>query len=48
MSEDPNRPRSVWWLTNMDTIGFRVALPVDEYPELIGLKPLVFKENQLK
>jgi formylglycine-generating enzyme required for sulfatase activity len=48
MSEDPNRPRSVWWLTKMDNIGFRVALPVDEYPELVGLKPMVWKENQLK
>lgn len=48
MSEDPNRPRSVWWLTNMDTVGFRVALPVNEYDELKDLKPLVLKQNQLK
>jgi formylglycine-generating enzyme required for sulfatase activity len=48
MSEDPNRPRSVWWLTKMDHIGFRVALPADEYPELVGLKPMVLKESQLK
>ena len=48
MSEDPNRPRSVWWLTKMDHIGLRVALPVDEYPELIDLKPMVIKQNQLR
>ena len=43
MDKDPNRPRSIWWLTEKDTIGFRVALPADEYPELRGLKPAVVK-----
>jgi formylglycine-generating enzyme required for sulfatase activity len=46
MGEDPQFPRSVWWLTKMDTIGFRVVLPVDEYPELIGLKPMVPKKGE--
>jgi formylglycine-generating enzyme required for sulfatase activity len=46
MGEDPQFPRSVWWLTKMDTIGFRVVLPVEEYPELIGLKPMVPKKGQ--
>ncbi len=43
MDKDPNRPRSIWWLTEKDTIGFRIALPADEYPELQGLKPAVVK-----
>jgi formylglycine-generating enzyme required for sulfatase activity len=43
MDKDPNRPRSIWWLTEKDTIGFRIALPADEYPELKGLKPAVVK-----
>ena len=43
MDKDPNRPRSIWWLTDRDTIGFRIALPADEYPELKGLKPAVVK-----
>jgi formylglycine-generating enzyme required for sulfatase activity len=43
MDKDPNRPRSIWWLTERDTIGFRIALPADEYPELLGLKPAVVK-----
>jgi len=43
MDKDPNRPRSIWWLTERDTIGFRIALPADEYPELRGLKPAVIK-----
>jgi formylglycine-generating enzyme required for sulfatase activity len=46
MREDPQFPRSVWWLTKMDMIGFRVALPVEEYPELVGLKPSVIKKGQ--
>jgi hypothetical protein len=43
MDKDPNRPRSIWWLTERDTIGFRIALPADEYPDLKGLKPAVVK-----
>ena len=30
----------------MDMIGFRVALPVEEYPELVGLKPAVVKKGR--
>ncbi len=46
MRKDPQFPRSVWWLTEMDMIGFRVALPVEEYPELVGLKPAVPKKGR--
>jgi formylglycine-generating enzyme required for sulfatase activity len=40
---DPNEPQSIWWLTKMDVIGFRVLLVEDEQPELIGLTPKVVK-----
>jgi len=40
---DPQEPQSIWWLTRMDVIGFRVVLAEDEQPELIGLKPKVVK-----
>ena len=43
MRKDPQSPRSIWWLTLMDQIGFRVCLPVDEQKDLIGLKPMVTK-----
>lgn len=46
MKHDPQFPRSIWWLTRMDVVGFRVALPVDEYPELIGVKPMVWKKGE--
>jgi formylglycine-generating enzyme required for sulfatase activity len=44
MKYDPQIPQSIWWLTKKDVIGFRVALPVEEYPELVGLKPMVLKK----
>jgi formylglycine-generating enzyme required for sulfatase activity len=31
---DPCRPQSIWWLTQMDVIGFRVVRPVEEQEEL--------------
>ena len=43
---DPQEPRSIWWLTKMDVIGFRVILPEKEQPELIGLKPKVVKRSE--
>lgn len=44
MKFDPQLPQSIWWLTKMDVIGFRVALPVEEYPDLVGIKPMVEKK----
>ncbi len=44
MRHDPQLPQSIWWLTRMDVIGFRVCLPVDEYPALVGVKPMVTKK----
>jgi len=46
MSEDPQFPRSIWWLTERDYVGFRVCLPTDEYPALVGLKPKMLKKGQ--
>ena len=42
---DPQEPRSIWWLTRMDVIGFRVVLAEEEQPELVGLKPKVVKKS---
>jgi hypothetical protein len=42
---DPAEPKSIWWLTRMDVVGFRVALPAEEQPELGGLVPLVRRES---
>ena len=44
IKRDPQRPQSIWWLTKRDEVGVRVCLPVEELPELVGLKPLVEKK----
>jgi formylglycine-generating enzyme required for sulfatase activity len=46
IKDDPQLPTSVWWLTKMDVIGFRVCLPVEEYPELVGIRPMLEKKNE--
>jgi formylglycine-generating enzyme required for sulfatase activity len=46
IKDDPQLPTSIWWLTKMDVVGFRVCLPVEEYPELVGVKPAVVKKNE--
>jgi formylglycine-generating enzyme required for sulfatase activity len=46
MRNDPQSPRSIWWLTKRDEIGFRVALPVEEQKDLVGLKPMVVKKSE--
>ncbi|HUR54170.1 MAG TPA: formylglycine-generating enzyme family protein, partial [Gemmataceae bacterium] len=43
MKWDPQEPQSIWWLTRLDVIGFRVVIAEDEQPELVGLKPKVVK-----
>ena len=46
IKDDPQGLSSIWWLTNMDVIGFRIALPVEEYPELADLKPSLWKKPE--
>ena len=46
MKWDPQEPQSIWWLTRMDVVGFRVVLAEDELPELAGLKPKVVKKSE--
>jgi formylglycine-generating enzyme required for sulfatase activity len=48
MCEDPQFPKSIWWLTLQDTVGFRVVLAEEEQPELVGLKPKVIKGPKQK
>ena len=44
IKHDPQEPQSIWWLTNMDTVGFRVcrSLGDDELKGIVGRVP---KEN---
>ncbi|MFO0926191.1 MAG: formylglycine-generating enzyme family protein [Gemmataceae bacterium] len=38
---DPILPPSVWWLADVDYVGFRVVRAVNEQPDLRGLRSLV-------
>jgi formylglycine-generating enzyme required for sulfatase activity len=41
LRQDPQRPQSIWWMTDADFVGFRVVRAVDEQPELKDLLPRV-------
>ena len=41
LKDDPNVPKSIWWLTKFDVIGFRLVRPVEEQENLRGLKSKV-------
>jgi formylglycine-generating enzyme required for sulfatase activity len=45
MKHDPQEPRSIWWLTKFDKVGFRVVRAVEEQPELKGLVSKVTKKS---
>lgn len=45
IKDDPQRPQSIWWLTRMDMVGFRVVRAVEEQDNLKGLKSKVTKES---
>ena len=42
---DPQRPQSIWWLTDATFVGFRLVRPLQEQEELIGLRSRVTKES---
>jgi len=48
LRRDPQLPPSIWWLTDADFVGFRVVRPVEEYPELKGLRSKVMRNNPLE
>jgi formylglycine-generating enzyme required for sulfatase activity len=46
MKHDPNRPQSIWWLTGMDVVGFRVVRPVAEQDNLKTLRSKVTPDSK--
>lgn len=42
---DPQRPQSIWWLTDATFVGLRVVRALDEQKELVGLRSRVTKES---
>jgi len=46
MKYDPQEPQSIWWLTRMDVVGFRVVLAENDPPDLRDLAPKVIKRSE--
>jgi formylglycine-generating enzyme required for sulfatase activity len=42
---DPQRPQSIWWLTDADFVGFRIVRPLAEQENLKGLRSLVTRDS---
>lgn len=45
LRRDPQRPQSIWWMTDADYVGFRVVCPVEEQENLKGLKSVLTRES---
>jgi formylglycine-generating enzyme required for sulfatase activity len=41
LKRDPQKPQSIWWMTDCDWVGFRVIRPVEELAELKNFLPPV-------
>jgi formylglycine-generating enzyme required for sulfatase activity len=46
IQRDPQRPQSIWWLTDADFVGFRIVRPVEEQDNLKGLKSKVTRQSK--
>jgi formylglycine-generating enzyme required for sulfatase activity len=46
LQRDPQRPQSIWWMTDADFVGFRIVRPVEEQENLKGLKSKVTRESK--
>jgi formylglycine-generating enzyme required for sulfatase activity len=44
--QDPQRPQSIWWLTDADFVGFRVVRAVEEQDNLKGLRSKVTLDSK--
>jgi formylglycine-generating enzyme required for sulfatase activity len=42
---DPQRPQSIWWLTDADFVGFRIVRPLAEQENLKDLRSLVTRDS---
>lgn len=45
LRRDPQRPQSIWWMTDADFVGFRVVVPVDPADPLVGLRSKITRES---
>jgi formylglycine-generating enzyme required for sulfatase activity len=45
LKRDPQRPQSIWWMTDADFVGFRVVRAVTEQENLKGIRSKVTRES---
>ena len=45
LRRDPQRPQSIWWMTDADFVGFRVVCPVEEVEGLKGIRSKITRES---
>jgi formylglycine-generating enzyme required for sulfatase activity len=45
LKRDPQIPRSIWWMTDADFVGFRVVRPVEEQANLKGLRSKITRDS---
>jgi formylglycine-generating enzyme required for sulfatase activity len=45
MQHDPQQPKSIWWLTKFDVVGFRFVRAVEEQDNLKNLKSKVTRDS---
>jgi len=46
IKRDPQRPQSIWWLTDAEFVGFRIVRPMEEQDNLKGLQSLTTRESK--
>jgi formylglycine-generating enzyme required for sulfatase activity len=46
IKQDPQRPQSIWWLTDAEFVGFRVVRAVEEQDNLKGLRSRITRESR--
>ena len=43
---DTCTPKSIWWLTSAEHVGFRIVRPVEEQDNLKGVRSLITRESR--
>jgi formylglycine-generating enzyme required for sulfatase activity len=46
IKRDPQRPQSIWWLTDAEFVGFRIVRPVEELDILKGLRSRTTRDSR--
>lgn len=44
--QDPQRPQSIWWLTDAEFVGFRIVRPLEEQENLKGVRSKITRESR--